>query len=196
MATCQMDVPVSPDAVLGSVPEQDLNEIIIAMFYQYSGLLNRVARSITHDTSEAEDVVQETFLRVLRHENKLAELQNARTWLVRITWNLALDRKRRAKTHYRSDDFEEVARSLTADALSAETALIAAQRRAGILRLIDTLPAREREVLLLSVVKELSTVEIARVLQTTDSTIRSRLYRARKALQVRVGTGWKLDPNE
>jgi RNA polymerase sigma-70 factor, ECF subfamily len=196
MATCQMDVPGSPDAVLGSVPEQDLNEIIIAMFYQYSGLLNRVARSITHDTSEAEDVVQETFLRVLRHENKLAELQNARTWLVRITWNLALDRKRRAKTHYRSDDFEEVARSLTADALSAETTLIAAQRRAGILRLIDTLPAREREVLLLSVVKELSTVEIARVLQTTDSTIRSRLYRARKALQVRVGTGWKLDPNE
>ena len=69
MATCQMHVPGSPDTVLSSVPEQDLNEIIIAMFYQYSGLLNRVARSITHDTSEAEDVVQETFLRVLRHEN-------------------------------------------------------------------------------------------------------------------------------
>jgi RNA polymerase sigma-70 factor (ECF subfamily) len=193
MATCQMDVPGSPDAVLGSVPEQDLNKIIIAMFYQYSALLNRVARSITHNACEAEDVVQETFLRVLRHENKLAELQNARPWLVRITWNLALDRKRRVKTHYRSDDFEEVARSLTADALSAETALIAAQRRAGILRLIDTLPAREREVLLLSVVKELSTVEIARVLQTTDSTIRSRLYRARKALQLLIGGGWKLD---
>jgi hypothetical protein len=38
------------------------------------------------DTSEAEDVVQETFLPVLRHENKLAELQDARSWLVRVTW--------------------------------------------------------------------------------------------------------------
>jgi RNA polymerase sigma-70 factor (ECF subfamily) len=56
------------------------------------------------------------------------------------------------------------------------------------------LPAREREGLLLSVVKELSTVEIARVLQTTDSTIRSQLYLARKALQLLVGAGWELDP--
>jgi RNA polymerase sigma factor (sigma-70 family) len=110
---------------------------------------------------------------VLRHENKLAELRDARTWLVHITWNLALDRRRRTKTHHHSDDYEEVARSLTTGALSAETTLIAAQRHARILRLIDNLPAREREVLLLSVVKELSTVEIARVLQTTDSTIRS-----------------------
>jgi DNA-directed RNA polymerase specialized sigma24 family protein len=46
------------------------------------------------------------------------------------------------------------------------------------------LPAKEREVLLLSAVKELSIVEIALVFQTTDLTIRSRLYRARKVLQV------------
>jgi RNA polymerase sigma-70 factor (ECF subfamily) len=109
---------------------------------------------------------------------------------------LALDRKRRAKRWHQTDDFEEVARVLTTAALSAETALIAAQLHARILHLIDTLPASEREVLLLSVVKELSTVEIARVLQTTDSTIRSRLYRARKALQLIIGAGWKLDLNE
>jgi hypothetical protein len=68
MATYKMHLRGRPDAVLGSVPEQDLNKIIIAMFYQYSVLLNRVARPITHN-----------FLRVLRHDNKLAELQNVRT---------------------------------------------------------------------------------------------------------------------
>jgi RNA polymerase sigma-70 factor (ECF subfamily) len=67
--------------------------------------------------------------------------------------------------------------------LSAEEAVIAAERRTRMLFLIDTLPAREREVLLLSAVKELSTVEIALVLKTTDSTIRSLLYRARQALR-------------
>jgi RNA polymerase sigma-70 factor, ECF subfamily len=187
MSTGEWHLPDRPDAVLGSIPEQDLNATFIAMVYQYSALLNRVARSVTRNASEAEDVVQETFLRALRHRNKFAELRDTRTWLTRITWNLALDRKRRAKTRRQTDDFEEVSRSLTTGGLSADAALIGAQRNAGILDIIDTLPAREREVFLLSAVNELSTVEIARVLQTTDSTIRSRLYRARKALQVLIG---------
>jgi hypothetical protein len=49
-------LPGQPNGVVGVVPEQDLN----AIFYQYSTLLNRVARSVTRDASEAEDVVQET----------------------------------------------------------------------------------------------------------------------------------------
>ena len=187
MAAGEWHHPDRPDAVSGSVAEQDLNATFIAMVYQYSALLYRVARSLTRDASEAEDVVQETFLRALRHDNKFAELRDTRAWLIRITWNLALDRKRRAKTRRQTDNFEEVSRSLTTGGLSADAALIGAQRHAGILDIIDTLPAREREVFLLSAVNELSTVEIARVLQTTDSTIRSRLYRARKALQVLIG---------
>jgi RNA polymerase sigma-70 factor, ECF subfamily len=187
MSTGEWHLPVRSNPVLGSVSEQDLNTIVIAMVYRYSALLNRVARSVTRDASEAEDVVQETFLRVLRHHNKLAELQDARTWLVRITWNLALDRRRRARVRRQTDDFEEVARFLTTGTLSAETALIAAQRHARVLRLIDTLPVREREVFLLSAVNELSSVEIALILETTDSTVRSRLYRARKALQDLIG---------
>jgi RNA polymerase sigma-70 factor, ECF subfamily len=196
MSTGEWHLPVRSNPVLGSVSEQDPNMIVIAMVYRYSALLNRVARSVTRDASEAEDVVQETFLRVLRHHNKLAELQDARTWLVRITWNLALDRRRRARVRRETDDFEEVARFLTTGTLSAETALIAAQRHARVLRLIDTLPVREREVFLLSAVNELSSVEIALILETTDSTVRSRLYRARKALQDLIGAGWKLDGSE
>jgi RNA polymerase sigma-70 factor (ECF subfamily) len=98
MSIGEWHLPDRPDAVLGSIPEQDLNATFIAMVYQYSALLNRLARSVTRNASEAEDVVQETFLRALRHRNKFAELRDARTWLMRITWNLALDRKRRAKT--------------------------------------------------------------------------------------------------
>jgi RNA polymerase sigma-70 factor (ECF subfamily) len=168
---------------------------VTGLVHQYSAMLNRVARSITRNTSEAEDIVQETFLRVLRHQNDLAELRDARTWLIRICWNLALDRKRRAKTQPQSDDFEEVARCLPVSELSAEAAVIAAERHARMLLLIDTLPAREREVLLLSAVKELSTVEIALFLKTTDSTIRSLLHRARQALRVLIEAEWELEAN-
>ena len=153
-----------------------------ALVVRYSGRLFRVAFRITGNEADAEDVVQETFLRVLRHRSKLSEVRDYRVWLVRIAWNLVLDRKRRAKTRPQVDDFEDVVRVLPTSELSAEKRVITEQRHGRILALIDTLPAREREVLLLSAVQELSTVEIALVLDTTESTIRSRLYRARHAL--------------
>jgi RNA polymerase sigma-70 factor, ECF subfamily len=186
MSTVEGYFWVRPDAVLGSVPQQDLDAILVAMVHQYSALLYRVARSVTRDASEAEDVVQETFLRALRHHNKLAELRDTRTWLIRITWNLALDRKRRAKVRRQDDNFEEVARTLTTGGLRPDAAFIGAQQHARVLDLIDTLPDKEREVFVLHAVNELSTVQIAVVLKTTDSTIRSRLYRARTALKVLI----------
>jgi RNA polymerase sigma-70 factor (ECF subfamily) len=163
-------------------PEQDTQALVASLVNEYSTTIYRVAYSVTRNAADAEDVVQETFLRVLRHQEKLAEVRDYRVWLVRIAWNLVLDRKRRAKTRPQTDDFEDVARVLPTGEMSAEKKVITAQRHAHILHLIDTLPVREREVLLLSAVNELSTVEIALVLKATESTIRSRLYRARHAL--------------
>jgi RNA polymerase sigma-70 factor, ECF subfamily len=163
-------------------PEQDAHAKVTALVEEYSTTLYRVAYSVTRNAADAEDVVQETFLRVLRHAAKLAEVRDYRVWLVRITWNLVLDRKRRSKTRPQVDNFDELTRILPAQELSAEKRAITAQRHAKILRLIDNLPEKEREVLLLSAVKELSTVEIALILKTTESTIRSRLFRARHAL--------------
>jgi RNA polymerase sigma-70 factor, ECF subfamily len=169
--------------------EQEARAQLTGLVEEYSATLYRVAYSVTRNAADAEDVVQETFLRVLRHLNKLGEVRDYRVWLVRIAWNLVLDRKRRAKSRPQADDFEEVARILPAHDLSAERLAITTQRYEHILHLIDTLPAREREVLLLSAVKELSTVEIALVLNTTESTIRSRLYRARHALAAMLEQG-------
>jgi RNA polymerase sigma-70 factor, ECF subfamily len=163
-------------------PEHDTQAQVASLVQEYSTTIYRVAYSVTRNAADAEDVVQETFLRVLKHQDKLSEVRDYRVWLVRIAWNLVLDRKRRAKTRPQTDDFEDVVRVLPTGEMSAEKKVITAQRHAYILRLIDTLPVREREVLLLSAVNELSTVEIALVLKTTDSTIRSRLYRARHAL--------------
>jgi RNA polymerase sigma-70 factor, ECF subfamily len=171
--------------------EHEARAQLTGLVEEYSATLYRVAYSVTRNAADAEDVVQETFLRVLRHLNKLGEVRDYRVWLVRIAWNLVLDRKRRAKSRPQTDDFEDVARILPATDLSAERLAITAQRYAHILRLIDTLPVREREVLLLSAVKELSTVEIALVLKTTESTIRSRLYRARHALAALLEQGGK-----
>jgi RNA polymerase sigma-70 factor, ECF subfamily len=186
MSTSQRQSAGSLERRMIPSAEQADGTNVMALVHQYTGMLTRVARSVTRNASEAEDVVQETFLRVLRHHSELAELRDARTWLIRITWNLALDHKRRAKTRPQFDNFEEMTRGLATCELSAEAEVIAAEYRARMLLLIDALPAKEREVLLFSAVKELSTVEIAAVLKTTTSTIRSVLYRARLALRVLV----------
>jgi RNA polymerase sigma-70 factor (ECF subfamily) len=157
-------------------------DVITALVLEYSTTLYRVAYSITRNASEAEDAVQEAFLRVLRHQEKLAEIRDIRIWLIRITWNLVLDRKRRTKVRPETEDIADLARTLPAIQPSADETLASSQTCMRILSLMDTLPAKEREALMLSAIEELSTTEIAGVLGTTESSVRSRIFRARRAL--------------
>jgi RNA polymerase sigma-70 factor (ECF subfamily) len=138
---------------------------------QYAGTLYRVAFSVLRNPSDAEDAVQETFLRVLRHRDTLDEVRDQRVWLIRIVWNIVLDRKRRAKTRPETDDVSELARVLPAKGLSAEQIASAAQHHAHVLACVDRLPAKERQVLMLSAFEELTSVEIASVLGITASAV-------------------------
>src|ERR1700761_4822260 len=77
---------------------EEAGEVELAtLITQFSGLLYRVAFSVVRNAAEAEDVVQETFVRVLEQRAKLPQLENPRAWLVRIALNLALDRVRRLR---------------------------------------------------------------------------------------------------
>ena len=160
----------------------DTTETIAAMVAEYSAALYRVAYSVMRNSADAEDAVQEAFLRVLKHREKLHEIRDVRVWLVRITWNVVLDRKRRSKTRPENDDIADFERVLPSTERRADEEAISSQENARILALIDRLPAKEREALLLSAVEELSTAEIAAVLKTTESSVRSRIFRARREL--------------
>jgi RNA polymerase sigma-70 factor (ECF subfamily) len=153
---------------------------------QHSALLFRVAFSVLRNANDAEDVVQETFLRVLKNQRKLATIENPRIWLVRIAWNLALDRKRRLRATPLFEEAEEILNNRPSQDSSAEITMDAAQGCARILRMIDKLPRREQEVLRLSALEELATPEIAAILKTTESSVRSCLFRARQRLRERM----------
>jgi RNA polymerase sigma-70 factor (ECF subfamily) len=162
----------------------DKTQTIAALVAEYSTALYRVAFSVTRNAAEAEDAVQETFLRVLRHESRLGEIRDYRVWLVRIVWNIVLDKKRRTKTRPEGEDIADHARALPSGDRAADQTVISSQERGRILALIDRLPAREREAILLSAVDELTTAEIAAALGTTESSIRSRIFRARRELAI------------
>jgi len=175
-----MEIPDS--TVTKEARTQAAEETLAALVSQYAGTLYRVAFSVLRNASDAEDAVQEAFLRVLRHRDTLGEVRDQRVWLIRIVWNIVLDRKRRAKTRPETDDVEELARVLPCGGLSAEEIASAAQHHAHVLACVDRLPHKERQVLMLSAFEELTSVEIAGVLGITESSVRSRLFRARNLM--------------
>ncbi len=175
-----MEIPDS--AVIDETRLRAEDAALAALVDQYAGALYRVAYSVLRNPADAEDAVQETFLRVLRHRHSLGEVRDHRVWLIRIVWNIVLDRKRRAKTRPETDDVDELARVLPSTGLSAEEIASAAQHHARVLACVDRLPQKERQVLLLSAFEELTSVEIATALDITESSVRSRLFRARNLM--------------
>lgn len=173
---------IAHSAVQDEARQHAKDEALAALVEQYASTLYRVAFSVLRNAADAEDAVQETFLRVLRHQDTLGEVRDHRVWLIRIVWNIVLDRKRRAKTRPETEDVSELARVLPEKGLSAEERAAAAEHHGNVLRMVDRLPAKEREVLVLSAFEELSSVEIASVLGVTESSVRSRLFRARNLM--------------
>jgi RNA polymerase sigma-70 factor (ECF subfamily) len=175
-----MDNPTS--AVNDEARQRAEDAALAALVDQYAGALYRVAFSVLRNQADAEDAVQEAFVRVLRHRDTLGEVRDHRVWLIRIVWNIVLDRKRRAKTRPETDDVADLARVLPMKGLSAEEQAAAAQHHAHVLACVDQLPAKERQVMMLSAFEELSSVEIAAVLEISESSVRSRLFRARNLM--------------
>jgi RNA polymerase sigma-70 factor (ECF subfamily) len=161
---------------------------LAALVETWSTLLFRVAHSVLRNPTEAEDVVQDTFVRVLQfqknaHRRELPAIRDLRVWLVRITWNLALDRRRCIRPDQMDETF---AHTLAGCNTPADVALDEARELARVFLEIDRLPRAERQVILLSAIDELDTRELAQVLNKSESAIRALIFRARTRLRERL----------
>ena len=156
--------------------------------------LYRVARSILRDDQEAEDVVQQTYLKAFTKIVGFRGEANLRTWLTRIALNEALWRKRRQRSLVELGEIDtarERARSqiylspLTQ--VNPEGEVARAQIRHMLERAIDDLPAAFRTVLVMRDVEEATVEETANALGIKAETVRTRLHRARNMLRERLG---------
>jgi RNA polymerase sigma-70 factor (ECF subfamily) len=154
-----------------------------ALVRDYSGLLYRVALSLLRNAAEAEDVVQDVFVRVLQRKGELSRIVEVRPWLVRITWNLAIDRARKVRPDQMDDLF---AAGLVSRDSPADEAIDEASRMHRVLKAMECLPHKERQALLLSAMEELSNGEISAVMGKSESSVRSLLFRARAHLRERL----------
>jgi RNA polymerase sigma-70 factor (ECF subfamily) len=152
---------------------------------EHARLVYRVAYSVLRDHHDAEDATQETFLRVLRYRRKLTGVRDARTWLARIAWRVAVERRRKA-SEISLDDEAGVIEQIRSTAAGADEIMLSAEMSGFLGTLIAALPAKLRDPLTLSTVEEMSPADIAEVLGIKEAAVRSRLFRARQILREKL----------
>ena len=144
------------------------------------------------NTSEAEDLAQEVFLRAYRHWDTYTRGTSARSWLFTITRNAFLrsrERQARRPESLESDlDYDVAAVTSTdvfgnTDAPNPEREFFDSFVDEEVIRAVEHLPADFREVVVLSDVEGLSYAEIADVINAPLGTVKSRLYRGRRMLE-------------
>ena len=154
----------------------------------HSRLVYRIAYAVLRSHHDAEDATQETFLRVLRYRSKLDAVEDAKTWLARIAWRVAVDRgRKRGKT--REIALEDQTQPVTEVASSEAQAdeIIQGERTESVLeKLIAALPTKLREPLILSTIEEMSPREVAAMLGISEAAVRSRVFRARQILKEKL----------
>ena len=149
------------------------------LYRRHGDRLYALALRLTGTVSDAEEVVQETFLRAWRNLHRFRGESAFGTWLYRITTNLCRDHlKRHQRTGLRDAQPEAV--SNIADELPAGVDALARRRLEDAL---DKLTPRQREVLVLHDVMELDHPQIAEVLELPAATSKSHLHRARARLR-------------
>ena len=161
-------------------------EAFRALVQDYHPLAYDLAFKTLNDSQDAEEVVQDAFVKIHRALGGFRGEAALKTWILRIVLRLSLNRRRdRARSAWQrlglhlGDDGET---RDTATAPNPETLCISRETRQLLLSWIDELPDHLRQVLVLNSLEELSYEEIARILQIPLGTVSSRIYTARKKL--------------
>jgi RNA polymerase sigma-70 factor (ECF subfamily) len=146
----------------------------------------RVALRLAGDELRAEDLVQETMLRAYRSWHQYTRGTNARAWLLTILRHTFINQYRKAKRAAVEVDVHQIEPYTVfhdVHETDPEGAFFDSIVDDEVLRAIDTLPDEFRETLILSDVEGLAYAEIAAITEVPVGTVKSRLFRARQALQ-------------
>jgi RNA polymerase sigma-70 factor (ECF subfamily) len=175
--------------------ERALYEIIMR---RYNQRLYRVARAILHDDAEAEDVMQDAYVRAYTHLDQFAGRSAFSTWLTRIAVHEALTRLRSRNRHPQVDVTEydgEISMKTSSNSLDPEQSASTGQLREFLEEAVLNLPESYRTVIMLRDIEELSTAETAEALDLTENNVKIRLHRGhgmiRNWLFERIGSGAK-----
>jgi len=143
---------------------------IVRIVETYSDMLLRIAVNRVRSITEAEDIVQAVYLRLMTRQPRFQSFEHERAWLIRTAINLCLD-------------FQKSSARRTNTPLSDDIAANQPEENAEVLEAVWKLPERDRYIVYLFYFEGLKVKEIAALLNEQTGTITSRLSRARKKLE-------------
>ncbi len=185
----------SEEALIARALRRD-PDALAALMRRNNRRLYRAAWGILRDEQEAEDIVQESYLKAFAGLAKFRGEAALSTWLTRIVINEALMRRRKPKRLVLGE-FENVVQlrrpeSTEEPAENPEGAAMRGQLRGYLESAVGNLPEEQRAVFVLRALEELSVEETAQVLDLNPQTVRTRFMRARRRLQSQLQAELKL----
>ena len=157
--------------------KQAANKEFMEIYRRQVDTVYRICYSFMKNPADAEDLVQETFLKLLSMEKQFENERHERAWLIVTASNLCKDSLR--KWWRKNEDIDDY------DHIPAN------QQEDSMLSYILALPAEYKDAVYLYYYEGYTTGEIAKLCRTRESTVRSRLSRARKQLKTMMGGGGK-----
>lgn len=172
---------------------QKLSEATSGQFFEeYHGAIYRYILRLVHHQEEAEDLTQETFLRVHRYFSSLQEPTAIKAWLYRIATNVCYDRFRQAA--FKSQESEltpELDELEDLDSPGLEQVIDQVEMSDCVQKYIERLSDDHRLIILLHDLHGMTHAEISRQLNCSLETVKIRHYRARQKLKAALGVGCK-----
>ncbi len=144
--------------------------------------LFRVALRITFDRAEAEDVVQDTMIRVWNKRDEWSQLESIEAYCLTVCRNLAIDRSQKMEAQNESLTPELEQRAIASGPYDQ---LVNEERMKLIHQLINELPEKQRVIMQLRDIEGESYKEISEVLQLTEEQVKVNLFRARQKIKQR-----------
>ena len=165
-----------------------MEEILEKLYMLYEQKMYRLAYSIVHSEEQAEDIVQEAFIKIFSHIGEIKNVDDDTTkyWILRIVKNEAIDVYRRNKRTLELNDIVKKNQSIVAYS-SIENKLQQMIQKEQLQEILNKLPHSDKEILQYKHFYELSTAEIADMLNITEDGVRKRYNRARERAKKLIG---------
>lgn len=161
------------------------SECFDVLMDRHTPAVRRRVRSMAHNTSDEDDLVQETFLKAWRHLGAFRSEASFCTWIARVATNEVLQQYRRDRSSV-VDPATIPLEEFASHSDSPHDALARAEAQRTVRQAVAALPDKYRQVLTLCDLNELSATEVARCLQAGIPMVKTRLFRARRMVSTAI----------
>lgn len=166
-----------------------------AFVEEYQHLVYSVCHNILHNHPISQEAAQDTFIKAMNAIRSFDGNSTLKTWLYRIAYRTAIDFRRKSDYKKSWTDLDSAHDTASGDLLASET-MDREQRHADVRRHILALPDDHREILTLYYLRELTMKEICAITNYSESNVKVKLYRARKAISEKIKRDNRIEVNE